>query len=90
MGIAPSERMPDGEACPVATTLQQSYMGQLIPVCSFLLVDAKRYALSEGIAHAGYKEGVQDFRGICWRLNSTGKVPKALWVDPTTNGLGVS
>lgn len=79
IGIAPWEQMPDGEACPVATTLQQSYMGRLIPVCRFCLLTQNGMHYSEGIAHAGYKEGVQDFSVA---VNSAGKEPKALWVDP--------
>lgn len=79
VGVAPWENMPTGEACPVAVNLKQSYLGRLIPFCRFCLLTAGGMHYSEGLAHAGYKEGIQDFSVA---INSAGKEPKALWSDP--------
>lgn len=79
VGIAPWEKMPEGEACAVASSLKQSYMGRLLPLCRFCLLTDDGMHYSEGIAHAGYKEGVQD---LSVAVNNSGKEPKALWADP--------
>ncbi|MDY0272214.1 MAG: type I-E CRISPR-associated protein Cse1/CasA [Advenella sp.] len=79
IGTAPWENMPEGEACPVALALKNSYMGRLMPVCRFCLLAENAMHYSEGIDHAGYKEGVQD---PSVAVNHSGKEPKALWTDP--------
>lgn len=79
LGIAPWEEMPAGEACTVAQRLQKSYMGRLIPLCRFCLLTEEGMHYSEGIAHANYKDGIQD---LSVAVNSSGKEPKALWTDP--------
>ncbi|BBL35194.1 hypothetical protein Nstercoris_01456 [Nitrosomonas stercoris] len=79
LGVAPWEEMPAGEACTVAQRLQQSYMGRLIPLCRFCLLTEDGMHYSEGIAHANYKDGIQD---LSVAVNSSGKEPKALWTDP--------
>lgn len=79
VGVAPWENMPEGEACAVAERLKQSYMGRLIPVCRFCLLTGKGMHYSEGIAHAGYKEGMQD---LSVAIDPSGKEPKAQWTDP--------
>lgn len=79
VGTAPWERMPAGEDCPVAQALKSSLMGRLVPLCRFCLLTEEGLHYSEGIAHAGYKEGVWDPSAA---INDSGKDPKALWVDP--------
>lgn len=79
IGIPPWEEMPAGEACSIANKLKQSYMGRLISLCRFCLLTENGMHYSEGIAHAGYKEGIQDFSVA---INHSGKEPKALWADP--------
>ena len=79
LGVAPWERMPDGEDCVVARQLKQSLMGRLIPLCRFCLLADAGLHYSEGLAHPGYKEGVAD---PTVAVNNSGKEPKALWADP--------
>lgn len=79
VGVAPWECMPEGEACAVAEQLQQSYMGRLIPLCRFCLLTDEGMHYSEGIAHAGYREGMQD---LSVAIDSSARQPRAQWVDP--------
>ncbi len=67
--------MPEGEACAVTGQLKQSYMGRLIPLCRFCLLTENGMHYSEGIAHAGYKEGMQD---LSVAIDSSGKEPSSL------------
>lgn len=79
VGVPPWEKMPEGEDCSTARELKRSLMGRLVPLCRFCLLTAAGMHYSEGIAHAGYKEGVAD---PTVAVNFSGKQPKALWVDP--------
>lgn len=79
LGGAPWERMPEGEDCSVARELRQSLIGRLVPLCRFCLLTHSGLHYSEGIAHAGYKEGMVD---PSMAINYSGKDPKALWVNP--------
>lgn len=79
LGIAPWEKMPEGEDCSQAGQLKQSLMGRLLPLCRFCWLNNDGLHYSEGIAHPGYKEGVVD---PSMAINHMGKEPKALWVDP--------
>lgn len=79
VGVAPWERMPEGEACAVAEQLQQSYMGRLIPFCRFCLLTEEGMHYSEGIAHADYRGGMQD---LSVAIDSSARQPRAQWVDP--------
>ena len=80
VGIPPWEQMPEGEDCHVAQNLKQSLMGRLVPLCRFcLLAGDNGMHYSEGLAHAGYKDGVTD---PTTAVNYGGNEPKALWVDP--------
>ncbi|SFR51584.1 type I-E CRISPR-associated protein Cse1/CasA [Thiomicrospira sp. ALE5] len=78
LGQAPWEQMPAGEADTTAKSLSQSLMGRLIPLSRFLLLSKEGLHYSEGIVHAGYKEGVSD---PSVSVNYSGKDPKAIWVD---------
>lgn len=73
VGSAPWEQMPEGEAC------KNSYMGRLIPLCRFCLLMEDGMHYSEGIAHAGYKEGMYD---LSVAVDHSGKESKAQWADP--------
>ena len=79
VGKAPWEEMPAGEDCQNARQLKQSLMGRLIPLSRFCLLEQNGLHYSEGIAHAGYKEGMTD---PSVAINNAGKEPKALWVYP--------
>lgn len=79
IGTAPWEKMPNGEDCPVAQELRESLMGRLVPLCRFCLLAEDGLHYSEGLAHAGYKDGVCD---PSVAIDHSGKEPKALWVDP--------
>lgn len=79
VGAAPWEKMPVGEDCAVARSLRQSLMGRLIPLSRFCYVVENGIHYSEGIAHAGYKEGMAD---PSVSVNVNGKTHKAIWTDP--------
>ncbi|MCB1704624.1 MAG: type I-E CRISPR-associated protein Cse1/CasA [Halioglobus sp.] len=79
VGIAPWEKMPAGEDCLVARTLRDSLIGRLLPLSRFCLLTDDGMHYSEGIAHAGYKDGMVD---PSMAVNYSGTDPKALWVDP--------
>lgn len=78
LGQAPWEQMPQGEADQIAKNLTQSLMGRLIPLSRFLLLADNGLHYSEGIFHAGYKEGLSD---PSVSVNYSAKDPKAIWVD---------
>lgn len=79
IGVAPWEHMPEGEDCAVARRLKQSLQGRLVPICRFCVLTDEGLHYSEGLAHGSYKEGVID---PTVAVNSSGKDPKALWVNP--------
>lgn len=79
VGFAPWEKMPKGEACAIAEQLKQSYMGRLLPLCRFCLLADSKMHYSEGIAYAGYKEGMHD---LSVAIDYSAKEPKAQWTDP--------
>lgn len=60
LGIAPWEKMPEGEDCATAKQLQNSLMGRLIPLSRFCLLNETGLHYSEGIAHLDYKTGMVD------------------------------
>lgn len=78
-GQAPWERMPAGEDDDVARALKHSFIGRLVPLSRFCLLEANGLHYSEGIQHSDYKEGVCDPTvAVDW----SGKQPKALWTNP--------
>ncbi|WP_419832068.1 type I-E CRISPR-associated protein Cse1/CasA [Endozoicomonas atrinae] len=79
VGTPPWEQMPEGEDCPTARKLKSSIMGRLIPLSRFCLLGDSSLHYSEGLAHAGYKDGGRD---PTMAVNGSGKEPRALWVDP--------
>jgi CRISPR system Cascade subunit CasA len=79
LGVAPWELMPTGESCIVAASLKSSLMGRLVPVSRFCLLAETGLHYSEGILHAGYKDGIVD---PSISVDFTGKDFKAIWADP--------
>jgi CRISPR system Cascade subunit CasA len=79
IGIAPWEKMPEGEDCPVAHALKGSLMGRLLPLCRFCLLADEGLHYSEGLLHGNYKEGLCD---PTVAVNWSSKDPKALWCNP--------
>ena len=49
LGIAPWERMPDGEDCEIARDLKESYLGRLVPLSRFCFLAEEGLHYSEGI-----------------------------------------
>ena len=78
LGIAPWEKMPEGENCETAKQLQNSLMGRLIPLSRFCLLNESGLHYSEGITHQSYKDGMID---PSVAVNFSGKDAKVLWVD---------
>ncbi|MFH2064522.1 MAG: type I-E CRISPR-associated protein Cse1/CasA [Pseudomonadota bacterium] len=78
IGTPPWEKMPEGEACIVATNLTQSLMGRLLPLCRFALLAEDGLHYSEGILHPTHKNGGFD-PSITVDFSND---PKAVWVDP--------
>jgi CRISPR system Cascade subunit CasA len=79
LGTVPWEKMPSGEDCDTAKSLQQSLLGRLVPLSRFCLLTEDGIHYSEGIHHSNYDEGVYD---PSIAVNFHGKTPKVLWVDP--------
>lgn len=79
LGIPPWERMPEGEACPVAEELKSSLMGRLIPMARFCLLTDKGLKFTEGIVHPDYSAGMVDPSAA---MDASGSKPKMLWTDP--------
>ncbi len=79
LGIAPWERMPTGENCASAEMLKSSLIGRLVPLSRYCLLAENGLHYSEGIAHAGHKEGGID---PSVSVDISGKDAKAIWTDP--------
>ncbi len=79
IGKPPWERMPAGEACPVAEELKTTLMGRLVPVCRFCLLTEKGLHYTEGIQHMNYQDGIFD---PTVAADTTRKKVKVLWADP--------
>lgn len=79
VGTAPWEKMPLGEDCAQAKILKESYMGRLVPLARFVLLNDVGIHYSEGIAHRGYAEAMAD-PSVAVDYSST--KAKVLWVDP--------
>lgn len=77
LGVAPWEKMPEGEACETAKQLQNSLMGRLIPLSRFCLLNEAGLHYSEGIAHLDYKTGMLDPS-----VAFSDKKKQVLWVEP--------
>ncbi len=79
IGVAPWENLPTGELDNTSKLLKSSYIGRLIPLCRFVLLDVDGIHYSEGIYHPGYSEFVVD-PSVTVDFSANPK-PKVLWVD---------
>ena len=79
LGVPPWEDMPEGEDCPVARALCKSYMGRLVPLARFCLLEDAGLRYVEGIQHPDYLEGATD---PSMTGDMSGTKPKMLWADP--------
>lgn len=59
-GLAPWEKMPEGEDCETATKLRGSLLGRLVPLCRFCLIKNQDVHLTEGIQYGTSKDGFVD------------------------------
>jgi len=78
LGVAPWERMPQGEDDEVARELKHSYMGRLIPLCRFVLLKENGLHYSEGIAHPDYAQYIAD---PSVAVDFSSKKPRVIWAD---------
>lgn len=79
LGVPPWEKPPSGEDDAIARRLASSYMGRLVPLCRFALLDGEGIHYSEGLSHPSFKDGVAD---LSMAIDRSAKDPRALWCDP--------
>ena len=79
LGVPPWEKMPQGEACPVAEELKASLMGRLVPLARFCLLTDKGLRFTEGIVHPDYSVGMADPSAA---MDASGSKVRMLWTDP--------
>ncbi len=79
LGVPPWERMPEGEACPVAEELKACLMGRLVPMARFCLLTESGLRFTEGIVHPDYSAGMADPSAA---MDASGSKTKVLWADP--------
>lgn len=79
LGRPPWEKMPEGEDCQRARELKSSFIGRLIPLCRFLLIEGNDIHYTEGISYPDHSEGGID---ISVTLYNVKKDVKALWASP--------
>lgn len=79
IGSAPWEQMPTGELDDTAKKLTASYMGRLISLNRFILLDIDGIHYSEGIAHPNYADSVFD---LSITIDFSASKPKVLWANP--------
>lgn len=79
LGTPPWEKMPAGEACPVAEELKSSLMGRLVPMARFCLLTDTGLKFTEGIVHPDYSAGMADPSAA---MDASGSKAKILWTDP--------
>lgn len=75
----PWEEMPRTETCEIAKRLAASFMGRLMPMSRFCLLDEDGVHFTEGISHPSYKAGRWD--PSVASINEK-KGPRMLWADP--------
>ena len=80
VGCAPWECMPHGEDDVIARALKESYMGRLIPLNRFILLNENGLHYSEGIIHLDYEKGIID-PSTTVDLSKPDK-PNVIWTDP--------
>lgn len=95
LGVAPWERMPEGEDDRVARSLKNSLMGRLVPLSFFCLLKEDGMHCSEGVAHPEPKDGGLDpslsiiypsesssKKGSKNKVSEKKKEPEVVWVNP--------
>lgn len=81
LGIAPWEKMPEGEDCSIAKELKQSLIGRLLPMSHFCLYDVDGIRYTEGIIHHGVAELTVD---PSVAININAKKPTVKWAKSGT------
>jgi CRISPR system Cascade subunit CasA len=81
LGIAPWEKMPEGEACSTANDLKKSLIGRLLPMSHFCLYDEGGIRYTEGIVHYGVAELTVD---PSVAINVNAKKPTVKWAKSET------
>lgn len=79
LGTPPWEKMPETEDCDVAEDLKQSFMGRLVPMARFCLLDGDGLHYTEGIHHPDRNESMWD---PSVSAGEGKKLPRMLWADP--------
>jgi CRISPR system Cascade subunit CasA len=74
--IPPWEEMPTGEADPIATRIKKSYMGRLVAMSRFVLLENDGIYYIEGIQYPSHKD---NWRELSMAVNN--EEGKVLWVD---------
>lgn len=77
-GIVPWEKMPSGEDCTRARELKTTYLGRLVPLSRFALLDNDGLHYSEGIFYPGYAQGVFD---LSTGVDFSAAKARALWAN---------
>ena len=80
VGTPPWETMPDGEDDEIAKKIKNSYMGRLIPLNRFVLLEKDGFHYSEGLELPSYKDGIVDPSVAINRSNS--KNIQVVWTNP--------
>jgi CRISPR system Cascade subunit CasA len=75
------EEMPTSENCERANEISNSYLGRLIPLSRFVLLNENFIHYSDGIKYKTYKESVSDLT-TCVNITIP-KKEKAIWTDTT-------
>lgn len=78
LGVAPWEKMPAGECCPIAEELKKSYLGRLVPICRFVLLTDKGIHYSEGLSYPSYDSGGYD---LSTGVDFSAIKARACWAD---------
>jgi CRISPR system Cascade subunit CasA len=78
LGIPPWEKMPIGEDCARAKELKETYLGRLVPLSRFFLLENDNLHYTEGIIYQNYLTGSFD---ISTAINFSGEKSRALWVN---------
>jgi CRISPR system Cascade subunit CasA len=79
LGQAPWGKMPESKDCCVAKNLKETYIGRLVPISRFFLLDSDCLYYDEGIDYPDYSFSSFD---ISSAVDLFGKKPRSILVDP--------
>lgn len=79
LGVPPWESMPAFENCRIAENLKSSYMGCLVAMSRFVLLQENGLYYLDGIQYPSHKDG---WREPSIGLKGSGKDLKVLWLNP--------